>query len=141
VTLSRRAATALDELRADAPWAEDGTTTLVYADGRNRWWTFAGLRANAALHGSLAGLRANDRVDNFWIELDPSVTIADLDARLAVVDPDAPAHSTVAEQLAHDLKFADCLPEAMAVDIATARLADTASVRACLSERRRGWNA
>ena len=69
----------------------------------------------------------------------------DLDLeRFATID-DVKRHPKVwqgvAEQLADELKFSDCLPAGLALRIADARLADPASLHTCLSEPLHGWNA
>jgi ATP-dependent helicase Lhr and Lhr-like helicase len=74
--LSKRATTKLQEIRRDYTWLEPGTTAVVQSpEGRLAWWTFAGLRANAAL---AAGLRERGvtvgRVDNYAIALAAGVT-------------------------------------------------------------------
>lgn len=141
VTLSKRAVATLAELRADAPWAEPGTTTVVRDAGKTHWWTFAGLRANAALHAALGPLLvAGPQPDNLRIELDLGVDLQQLSRRLADLDAEQLAPSPLAEQLADELKFSDCLPAGLALRIADARLADPPSVHACLAEPRRGWN-
>ncbi len=141
VTLSKRAVATLAELRANAPWAEPGTTTVVRDAGKAHWWTFAGLRANAALHAALGPLLvAGPQPDNLRIELDLGVDLQQLSRRLADLDADQLAPSPLAEQLADELKFSDCLPAGLALRIADGRLADPPSVHACLAEPRRGWN-
>lgn len=59
---------------------------------------------------------------------------------LGMVDAASLSRSPIAEQMAIDLKFADCIPAEIALDIADARLGDEPSLRACLDEPRRGWN-
>jgi len=141
VHLSKRATATLAELRHDAPWAQPGTTAVVRDAGKAYWWTFAGLRANAALHAALGSLAAGPQPDNLRIELDLATDLPRLRRHLADLDPDALAPSPLAEQLADDLKFSDCLPAGLALRIADARLGDPASLRTCLAEQLHGWNA
>ena len=53
-SLSARAADRLANLQRDFPWLVDDATTIVRdPDGDIRWWTFAGLRSNAAVSAAL----------------------------------------------------------------------------------------
>lgn len=79
------------------------------------------------------------RVDE-ELQLGLGVDLQQLSRRLADLDADQLAPSPLAEQLADELKFSDCLPAGLALRIADARLADPPSVHACLAEPRRGWN-
>jgi ATP-dependent Lhr-like helicase len=140
VTLSKRAVAVLGELRGEAPWTTPGTTTLVRQGGKARWWTFAGLRANAALGPCLGSLRTTTAMDNLWIEVDPATTVEQLNRRLSEVDVATLPPSPLAAQAADELKFADCLPGDLALAIADVRLGDPDAVRSCLAEPRNAWN-
>lgn len=124
VTLSKRASSTLGDLRAAAPWATPDTTAVVREDGKARWWTFAGFRADGALHGALGHLRASNQIDNLFIEIGWEVTLDDLNNRLAEIEAEDLPRSPLAVRAAAELKFADCLPTELALDIADARLGD-----------------
>jgi ATP-dependent Lhr-like helicase len=72
VALSRRAQTRLAELREEMPFCTEHYSSLVTdAGGTIRWWTFAGLGANAVLAQRLK--RAGEQVkrfDNFSVQLE-----------------------------------------------------------------------
>jgi ATP-dependent Lhr-like helicase len=138
VRLTKRATEKLAELREDHAWATDEAMSLVRnGDGELRWWTFAGLRANATLAEHLGSLTATGAVDNFSLPLVPTTTSdalnrtrADLRARLPLPPP-IPDGATDA------LKFGACLPPAFAERTLRNRMGDPASVAACLGEELR----
>ncbi|HMM36245.1 MAG TPA: hypothetical protein PKA62_16120, partial [Thermoanaerobaculia bacterium] len=110
--------------------ASEATTLAQEASGKVRWWTFAGLRANAALAERLAelGLSVTSQ-DNFGITLregsTAAVSVALEKLRSTAGDP-APA-SLVAEAL-DGLKFAECVPKDLVTAMLRARLADPVGV-------------
>ena len=123
--LSKRGHVLLDALRDERAWCRDGHTALVRdADGKQRWWTFAGLGANAVLAAALdqSGVPVL-RHDNLSIV--PAVAIEGPDllkrlreANLETVTPLLPPG------VLDDLKFGPCLPPRLLQEIVTARLAD-----------------
>jgi ATP-dependent Lhr-like helicase len=134
VTLSQRAEDVLADVRAKFHFARPGHSTLVRRDTNARWWTWAGQRANAFLSDALGGL-ASSRGDDLSIGLDPDFAyVSDLRERLAGLDPDLLPTPAVAAELADNLKFSDCLPPALAVEVAKQRLVDPAGVRRVLDE-------
>ncbi len=58
VTLTTRAAGALDDIRGSFAWARRGRTAVVDDDGGLTWWTFAGLHANAGLMAAMGVVSA-----------------------------------------------------------------------------------
>lgn len=134
--LTRRGAQTLEGLREEFWWAEDGSTAIV-ADGRGnqRWWTFAGLRANAQLADRLGDLSRGSRSrDNLSIGLASGLTSIDVDAGLRSLR-DAP-YAAAPDHATRDLpKFAECLPADLATSTVAIRFTDPESVEACLDER------
>ncbi|MCL6731328.1 hypothetical protein [Streptomyces neyagawaensis] len=110
--------------------------TLIVQDtaGQMRWWTWAGHRANATLAATLdtvavPGQHINDR----WIRLREDVTVhtwgdvtKDATDRLCLPDVD--------ERAVRGLKFGEALPPRLAEATLSARLADTESAAAVLTE-------
>ena len=137
IDISKRARTKLDELQRDFSWVDaEGTAVVRDPAGVSRWWTFAGLRANAIL-GQLAGpLRlATSREDNLAIRLREDVSIEELKRRLDDLPGDAAADAFPATADGPDsLKFSSCLPEELALRTVRRRGSDARGVRACLSE-------
>lgn len=134
--LTRRGTQTLESLREEFWWAEDGSTAVV-ADGRGnqRWWTFAGLRANAELADRLGALARGSRSrDNLSIGLASGVTSVDVDAGLRLLR--VTQHVAGSEYTTRDLpKFAECLPSDLASSTVAIRYMDSESVEACLDER------
>src|SRR5206468_3441186 len=134
--LTRRGAQTLDGLREEFWWAEDGSTAVV-ADGpgRQRWWTFAGLRANAELADRLGDISRGSRSrDNLSIGLADGATATNIGAVLRSLRdaPYAPDSDHATQSLP---KFAECLPANLASSTVAIRYTDPKSVDACLGER------
>ena len=137
IEVSRRARSRLDEIQQSYTWVDAGSTALVRDPaGASRWWTFAGIRANAMLGELLGTLRSPTFRDaNLSIRLRAGVAFEELKRRL----DDAPADvATCAFPVTDDavdaLKFSACLPRRLAVRTLQERGADRDAVRACLSE-------
>ena len=137
VEASRRARTRLDDIRRDFPWVDAAGTAVVRdRTGTNRWWTFAGLRANTVL-GELTGpLRLpTAREDNLSIRLRDGIGAEELKPRLHGAPGDTMDDVfPVADEAVDSLKFSACLPGKLAVRTLRQRGADTRGVRACLHE-------
>lgn len=128
-----RLAAARDEFR----WLRRGDrpTTVARVTGDDaRWWTFAGLRANATLAPALGRLVSDTMVcDNFWIALDPDVDGSALETwrhRTAETEvPQPPVQPAAIE----GLKFNECLPTGLAERMLATRLADPDAVASALA--------
>src|SRR2546423_1429848 len=98
-------------------------------------WTWAGLRANASIATELADLLGSTALDNLSIKLDPELARDDdLRRRLEALDVNALHEPAIASEYAEKLKFADCVPQDLAVSIATKRLHDPAAVARVANE-------
>lgn len=139
VRLSRRAATALSEAREMAPdLVHPGGTVISRGPiGDVRWWTWAGMRANATLIATLSDIADNaQRVEEFFIRLRSDMTpemwkaaLADADSRLCL-----PA---VDDKALDGLKFSAALPRHLAEATLAQRLADLDGARTALGEQHR----
>ena len=138
VTVSRRAADALDELRAKYSFASDepgDRTYLVHtSEKRPTWWTFAGFAANSALAAGLDDLVAGDgNVGDLRLRLRPNVTSLELaEAIRSRYDAILSARPNIDDEAVEGLKFAAALPRHLAVDTLATRLVDVPAVRAVL---------
>jgi len=144
VSLSDRAREKLAELRALHPWAQDGVTTIVRDDkGRNRWWTFAGWKANLALAQVMSDLRHEvAAVDDLTTALDPGPDLDQANRALrSATDRKVDLAASIVVEALEGLKFAECLPPELAVAMVTRRLADPASVNVVLGERLASWHS
>jgi ATP-dependent Lhr-like helicase len=134
--LSARAQTRLAQLQEEFAGVRPDRTLFERggSDDRERWWTFAGGRANAAL---AAGLE-REGIHTFGLD-DLSIGIRGpvgyerfgaaceaMAADLPVADPDPRA--------LEGLKFSECLPHAMGLAVLGARMADAPGVRSTLAE-------
>lgn len=137
VQISRRATDALGELRSEYWWVRPDATTLV-DDGRVRWWTFAGQRANTVLASALAELRSESTaIDGLSIALDAKT---DLDRLRALTDQLEPSTVDLAawinEEAAANLKFSECVPPGFLEREIASRTRDDEAARRALDEPR-----
>ena len=138
VQLSRRATSALAELRAALAWIDEDTTAIVrQADGEVAWWTFAGLLANAQLAHTIGDAVAHpDRgIGNLSLRLRDDADSATVAGAIRHAGG-ALAPPYVSDILVRDLKFGTALPSDLARRTVATRLMDAASAAVALRERR-----
>jgi ATP-dependent Lhr-like helicase len=122
--LTQRAVTRLEALRSQyAHRVSEDATIVADEDGRVRWWTFAGARANAVLTAAL-GLVAPELLDewsfgNLNISLRSDATAGAVAsamraAREVAGDDLAGVVTPVSEQALKHLKFSELLPLGLA---------------------------
>lgn len=136
VTLTRRAVTALDELRSDH--GSDVTvdaTVIRQTEGETRWWTWAGAAANRCLAVSLPELvDQQQRIGDRSLRLRPGVTINEIQVALSrsvrLRLPPVDRHAL------SGLKFSAALPLELAERTVAERLVDLSSASTVLSEKR-----
>jgi ATP-dependent Lhr-like helicase len=135
--ISRRAVDQLAQLREQYRWVRAGGTVLV-DDGRVRWWTFAGQRANTWLASILSPVRSEvTAFDALSIALDSTVDLEQLRCLLDEVQIEtASLDAWVSEEAAESLKFSDCLPSELVAQEISSRLRDDEAVRDALEEPR-----
>jgi ATP-dependent helicase Lhr and Lhr-like helicase len=137
VTLTKRAEAGLVDLRRDMAFARPNTTPILIEPTRARWWTWAGQRANASLSDALGDL-APSRGDDLSIGLDPPrASTTAVRGRLADLHPDTLPTPAVAVEFAEHMKFSDCLPPALALEVARQRLIDPLGVQRVFEELKR----
>lgn len=139
VRLTRRATTALAEAREMGPdLVHPGGTVISRGPGGDvRWWTWAGLRANATLIATLGDMADSaQRIEDFFIRLRDDVTpemwkaaLADAEERLCLPSVD--------DKAVDGLKFSAALPRHLAEATLAQRLADLDGARLALSEPHR----
>lgn len=134
--LTKRATEKLAEVREAHAWADDKAMSLVRTgDNDLRWWTFAGLRANATLAEHLGRFSASGIVDNFSLPLVPTTTADALERARAEMRSRAPLDPPIPDGAVDGLKFGECLPAELAGRTLRGRLADTEAVAACVGEQ------
>ena len=137
--LTRRAQAALTEARETAPDVvhPGGTVISRGPQGDVRWWTWAGLRANATLIATLGDMADTaQRVEEFFVRLRDDATpeawkaaLTDIEERLCL-----PA---VDDKALDGLKFSVALPRHLAEATLAARLADLNGATIALTEPHR----
>lgn len=125
--LTRRARDQMEEIRGRFPRLTlEGTTLEHSAIGRARWWTFGGLKANAALadHLKAGGCQVLSR-DNLCLTFDATMGLPELRNHLpGPSEADALRPASLAEEALESLKFAFCTPPDLAIGTLSLRLSD-----------------
>lgn len=138
VQLSQRAIAALDTARAEHTWVRPDASAVVRGPGdRVRWWTFAGRRANTWLAAHVGDARRHTSAfDDLSVSLDPDVPVGRVCELLEASDPSTwTIADWVSDEGRRQLKFSECLPDALADRVIEARLRDDSTVQRVLSER------
>jgi ATP-dependent Lhr-like helicase len=135
---SQRARDGMTAIRADYPWlSTDGTVIVTEASGEVTWWTFAGKGVNATLASTLqARIEGKVGHDNFAVKVEAGVTPGDLDGLIADIrnQPAAELRPAIDPAAVATLKFADCVPPALAERMLQVRLRDADGTAAVLAE-------
>jgi ATP-dependent helicase Lhr and Lhr-like helicase len=131
----------MEVVRAEYPWLNGDEANVLLAAGEEvAWWTFAGVRANAALAHELATrLDAKVTSDNFAVRFPRGVDVAPIAAALdGLRGADLGClMSPAGEQAIDGLKFSECLPLDLAARVVRARLADGRGVTGVLGRATR----
>ncbi len=115
--ISKRARLEIEQISEDLPGTgHDGALSVIRNEaGAVRLWTFAGTRANRTLARQIQSLAESRRIDAIGIDLktpiDPSDLSAELLATALVFSPEE------VTELAKPIKFSECLPVALLVEI------------------------
>lgn len=135
---SRRATDRITEIRHEYAWLDAGSTVAVQSGGgETEWWTFGGVRANASIARQLSQT-AHCRVDHdsFLLSFESSAKLQDVENAIQLVtqleiDNMAPE---IDDAAIDGLKFAECLPNDLAVEMLERRLQDLAAIQSVLAE-------
>jgi len=133
VALSKRAVTQLAGVRTErAATVDESCSIIAMSDnGQLRWWTYAGARANAVLATALTTVDPTlvdevDRFDNRYLRLRGDASAAAVQSALRSAGSDfGHVLPSVSEQAVKQLKFAELLPPAMAMQTLAERGADS----------------
>lgn len=134
---SARACLSMDQLRGDHSWIRTDATVLLSAGDDTHWYTFGGLRANAAIAQAFIDLGVKAQADNLSVVIRESTSRCEgglLDEVCARAPQVLPMER--AALLASGLKFNACLPQGTAELIVAHRMLDREAVQAVLRERR-----
>lgn len=134
-TVSRRATERLSDLREEFAWVDSESTVLLRDGTCMRWFTFAGVRANATLAELFAELREDpSSVSNLALSLRGDVTEADFRSVMRRAQSLTVFPVPVPDGAIDGLKFSECLPREVGRHELSERLRDDDAARACLAE-------
>ena len=143
---SRRATEQMEEIRHEFGWLEsDSTVVLIGRSGEVEWWTFGGTRANATLARALTdATRSRVEHDGFSLTFESRLSLDDIQQAVKEVRSQdvASIRPVIDEDAIEGLKFSECLPDHLAVEMLEQRLSDTESTRKTLEQNERyvaGW--
>lgn len=136
--LTRRASERLEGLRTEASWLPaEGTPLLRESEKRHRWWTFAGLKANASLSERLraAGLTVVAKNNLSLALAGESVALPLRDALVALAqDPHPLALQEAPVGARASLKFAFAVPPDLTHQTLRQRWSDPDAVQRVVRE-------
>lgn len=129
---SRRAQEKIVSARNEYPWL-DCQSTVVTNEANNElsWWTFGGNGANATLANELAQiLKSRVKHDSFALTFNPEVEMAAVEVALEKLQHHEieDMQPEIDEDAIEGLKFSECLPVELAIDMLRSRLRDVDSV-------------
>lgn len=135
---SKRAQQQIAELRDEFAWLDTGETViLLEKNGKAEWWTFAGTGANAILAYELSRvMKSRALYDSFTVTFEPQVSRNTLELALSELRRNEISKMTTAvdEHVIEGLKFSECLPRDLALDLLSARLCDHPSMQYALKQ-------
>lgn len=135
---SRRATEYIIEIRHEYPWLQsDSTVAIQPGNGAVQWWTFGGHRANATLANELTRICGHKvSHDSFFLEFPVDHKMQDTEIAINELREQAPADMLpeVDEAAIDGLKFSECLPLELALEMLSHRLQDTESTAYVLRE-------
>jgi len=137
VVVSKRANERLADQCAEHRWlSTDKTSVVTDVNGKVKWWTYAGGRANLWLGAAMATLRTQTTaVDGLSVALDDGTSVADVRRLLGSTEWDSLSLADwVSKDAVEQLKFSDTLPWHLAITEVTARLRDDASCEQVVRE-------
>ena len=133
---SQRATQRITEIRADFPWVDNESTAIVQQpNGELLWFTFAGGIANKLLADNLQP-GSRPVADNLSIRFRTPCDADELDQQIAALhgeDIRVVPNDDAIEQL----KFSECLPPKLALDVYAARFNAPEAIRGVINEPRR----
>ena len=136
VALTGRASTRLAAVREEYEAAVDshGSVLRTWRNGQQRWWTWAGARANALLHAALEAvdptlIDGSMRFDDRFVRLRGDATAGALHGALTIAAERFGQDLSgvclpIEEEALRQLKFSDLLPVPMAVEVVSRRGVD-----------------
>jgi ATP-dependent Lhr-like helicase len=135
---SKRANERLSEIRQEFSWLQaDSTVAMLAGGGQVEWWTFGGIRPNATLARALA-VETSSKVshDSFTLTLESAIKLQDVERAIeAIRQQDVANMRPAVDEAAIDgLKFSECLPIDLAIQMLERRLQEPLPTRQVLDE-------
>ncbi len=125
---SKRATQEINELRQDFPWLRSlEPTHIVDTSGEFRWWTFGGFGANASLSRALSEIvRSSVRFDSFYMRFESFVKANEIENAMKQLCSikDHELRPNIDDRAITGLKFNECVPYEMAIEMLAERLHD-----------------
>lgn len=116
--------------------------TVIFSErSRPRWWTFAGWKANLALAQVAGDLRRDtNELNGVSISLDPDADVDRLlEARTRVSLAAIDLRPELSSDAVRELKFSECLPPPLVLEVVRRRLVDLDATVHTLRERVTVW--
>jgi ATP-dependent Lhr-like helicase len=125
VNLSRRAHVQLQEARAEHPWMEMGSNTLIHCQsGIIEWWNFAGHVLNAAVAEYFRQLGLEASSDYFSVTVKRNADIESIrsDIERLVSDASTALDIPFSRNVLSELKFSECVPDDLLTQMFASRM-------------------
>ena len=130
---SKRARQQIEAVREEFAWLDtDGTVVMLDKYGEAEWWTFAGAGANATLAYALSQtIESRVTYDSFTVTVESQVSVNTIKQTLAELRGRDVSEMglAVSERAMQGLKFSECLPHDLALDMLRTRLRDPAATQ------------
>ena len=124
---SQRVTQEITEAREDFPWLRSLDDTHIVDTGEFRWWTFGGFGANASISRALSQImRSSVRFDSFSMRFESYVKANEIENGIKQLSkiPDKQLRPNIDDRAITGLKFNECLPHDMAIEMLAERLHD-----------------
>lgn len=138
---SNRARQQIGEVRNEFAWLSEDATAFVFDEsGEIEWWTFSGVGANATLAHELSqAIKSRITYNSFTVTFESHLSVETIEQavhelRARNISEMRPA---VDEQAIDGLKFSQCLPYDLALQVLESRLCDPSAVECTLHKPRR----
>jgi len=135
---SRRATDRISEIRHEFAWLElDSSVALLSGGGEIEWWTFGGNRANATLARQLADEIGSKVIhDSFTLTFESAAKLEDVERAITAIRQHdvTDMRPAVDEAAIEGLKFSECLPNDLAIEMLERRLQEPNATRYILEE-------
>ena len=130
---SKRTWQQIEAVREEFAWLDtDGTVVMLDKYGEAEWWTFAGAGANATLAYALSqAIESRVTYDSFTVTVESQASVNTIKQTLAELRARDVSEMglAVSERAMQGLKFSECLPHDLALDMLRTRLRDPAATQ------------